>query len=126
MATIANASSVYVSTGNGATPVKIYDNANDWIILGGSDTYNNVVFFHNNGNGTANLRGYILYGTLNLPNGFVANGYQTFTTTGGNINTQQSTINDGSNAISLGSTTNSIGNFEADMINWTINIRTTN
>lgn len=123
MATIANASSAYVSVGNGATPVKIYDNANNWVRL--NDTNSNTMFFHNNGDGTAKIVGGTSNGTLTLPQGIVANGYQTFSNGWSNANT----INDGSNQMSLGlyypnGYGNPIDNYQ--IVNWTINIRTTN
>lgn len=123
MPQIMNAGSAYLSLGSGQPLLKIYDNANIWIQLGGSDTYDNVVFFHNNGNGTAQLTGYVFSGTFNLPNGFVANGNQSFTANGGNISTTQSSINDGSNVMNLGTTTNSANLLTPTCISWTINIR---
>lgn len=104
----------------GGTPLEIYNGQKQWIRLNTSDT-NNAVFFHDNGNGTAQLVGGVTNGSITLPNGYVGNGNQTF----GNTMSFNNYVSDGSNQVQYfyfyGNGANSL-----QLIKWTINVRKTN
>ena len=82
------------------------------------------MFFHDNGDGTAQIVGGAMNGVITLPNGIVANGYQTFS----NGWSQGNYISDGSNQLQLGLYYPDGGGAPIDnyqIANWTINIRRT-
>ena len=114
MASIANATVVYVAVGGGGTPLEIYNKQNQWMTVNG---YNGDIFlFHDNGDGTMNIvgsGGSTAY--LNLPSGYVFNGNGAFKAFG-----QYYSYQDGSNSRYVG-----IGFSHTD-INTTINVRKTN
>lgn len=110
MASIANASKVYVAVGGGGTPLEIYNAQNQWMTVNG---YNgDTILFHDNNDGTMKVVGYHKWTTyLTLPNGYVFNGNGVLTSDGANY-----AYYDGTNSayISSGMQTS---------INTTINVR---
>lgn len=90
MASIANASKVYVAVGGDGTPLKIFDSNNTWTpitnyYVGTGDYQGDITSinfaYKDNGNGTitiiANASGSWGSRSLPLPNGYVLNGSQT-------------------------------------------------